>query len=89
LGAPPHELGSRTLLDGRPNANETSHGRSLPLEEVLAALGRFSAVLTAVSQPFLRRSWAENGRKLGFLTGVRPSLALHGLETHLKLRVVL
>ena len=35
-----------TLLNGWPDANETSHGRSLPLGEVLAAR-------SSVSQPFL------------------------------------
>jgi hypothetical protein len=35
-----------TLLDAWPDANETSHGRSLPLGEVLATR-------SSVSQPFL------------------------------------
>ena len=40
------QLGGVTLLDVGPDANETSHGRSLPLGEVLAAR-------SSVSQPFL------------------------------------
>ena len=44
------------------------------------ALKRFSAVPLAVSQPFLSRSWAENGGKLGFWAAVRPFLALHNLK---------
>ena len=43
-------------------------------------LERFSAVHIAVSQPFLSRSWAENGGKLGFWAVVRPFLALHDLK---------
>ena len=38
--------GGVTLLDAWPDANETSHGRSLPLGEVLAAR-------SSVSQPFI------------------------------------
>ena len=38
--------GGVTLLDAAPDANETSHGRSLPLGEVLAAR-------SSVFQPFL------------------------------------
>ena len=40
------EPGGVTLLDAWPDANETSHGRSLPLGEVLAAR-------SSVYQPFL------------------------------------
>ena len=49
-----------TLLDAWPDANETSHGRSLPLGEVLAARSSVpQPFFIAVSQPFLSRSWAE------------------------------
>jgi hypothetical protein len=62
------------------------------------ALERFSANPIAVPQPFLGRSGAENGGKLGFWAAARWFLTLHdlervlarcnGLETHLKLRVL-
>jgi hypothetical protein len=42
------------------------------------------AARSSVSQPFLypylSRSWAENGGKLGFWAAVRPFLALHDLK---------
>ena len=67
-----------TLLDAWPDANETSHGRSLLLGEVLAGRSSVSQPFCiAVAQPFLSRSWAENGGKLGFWAAVRPFLALH------------
>ena len=70
-----------TLLDAWPDANETSHGRSLPLGKVLAGRSSVSQpFFIAVSQPFLSRSWAENGGKLGFWAAVRPFLALHDLK---------
>jgi hypothetical protein len=80
-----------TLLDAWPDANETSHGRLLPLGEVLAAC-------SSVFQPSLSRSWAENSGRLGFWAAVRSFLAPHdlnqsqlgknGLKGHLKLSVV-
>jgi hypothetical protein len=61
--------------------DETSHGRSSHLGEVLAARSSVSlAVSLAVSQPFLSRSWAENGGKLGFWVANRPFFALHDLK---------
>jgi hypothetical protein len=42
-----------TLLDTWPDANETSHGRSLPLGEVLAAR-------SSVSPPFLVKIFSTN-----------------------------
>jgi hypothetical protein len=44
------------------------------------ALERFWAVHIAVSEPFLSRSWAENGGKLGFWAAIRPFLPLHDLK---------
>jgi hypothetical protein len=44
------------------------------------ALKRFSSRSLAVFQPFLSRSWAENGGKFGFWAAVRPFLALHDLK---------
>ena len=62
-----------TLLYVWPNANETSHGGLLPLGEVLAARSSvYQPFFIAVSQPFLSRSWAENGGKLGLWAAVRP-----------------
>ena len=37
-------------------------------------LGCLLAVALAVPQPFLSRSWAENGGKLGLWAAVRPQL---------------
>ena len=37
-------------------------------------------VYIAVAQPFLSRSWAENGGKLGFWDTIRPFLAPHDLK---------
>ena len=49
-----------TLLDAWPDANETSHGRSLLLGEVLAGRSSVTQPFSiAVSQPFLSRFWAE------------------------------
>jgi len=71
-----------TLLDAWPDANETSHGRSLLLGEVLAGRSSVSQPFCiAVPQPFLSRSWAENGGKLGFWAAVRPFLAPHDLKS--------
>ena len=71
-----------TLLDAWPDANETSHGRSLPLGKVLAGRSSVSQpFFIAVPQPFLRRSWAENGGKLDFWAAVRPFLAPHDLKS--------
>jgi hypothetical protein len=71
-----------TLLDAWSDANETSHGRSSHLEQVLAARSSVpQPFCIAVTQPFLSRSWAENGKKkLGFWATERPSLALHDLK---------
>jgi hypothetical protein len=62
-----------TLLDAWSDAYETSHGCSSHLGEVLAAR-------SSVPQPFLSRSWAENGGILGFRATERPFLALHDLK---------
>jgi hypothetical protein len=69
-----------TLLNAWSDANETSHGRSSHLGEVLAArssvFSRSSSRFSTVSEPFLGR----NGGKLGFWDAVRPFLALHDLK---------
>jgi hypothetical protein len=55
-----------TLLDAWSDANETSHGRSSHLGEVLRAqafLSRFSSHFSAVSEPFVGQKWW----KIGFL----------------------
>ena len=56
-----------TLLDAWPDADETPHGRSLLLGEVLAAHSSvprpFLSRFLAVSQPFRGRKWW----KIGFL----------------------